>query len=226
MVLSEIRLEARNRMQGLWGTCVPIWLIYLLIMMVPGFVIKSYPVQFIISLLLGGPLTYSISKIFLRNYHHEQVDIGQLFEGFNEFTRVFTAYALIMLYTILWSLLLIIPGIMAALGYTMTWFIMAENPEMQATEAMRQSKEMMMGHKAELFWLGFSFIGWMILSIFTMGIGLLWLESYIYTSIVIFYYKIKGGEEAILQTGETLIHAQENVVQQEEPEIEKPATDN
>lgn len=221
MVLSEIRREARTTMQGLWGTCVPIWLIYLLIMMVPGFLIKSYPVQFVISLIIGGPFTYALARIFLRIYRHEVIDIGQLFEGFSEFTRTFTANALITLYVILWSLLLIIPGIIAALGYSMTFFIMAENPNIQATEAMRKSKEMMMGHKGELCLLGLSFIGWLILSIFTMGIGLLWLESYMYTSSVIFYHKIKGREETILPAGETIIHTSEPEVKQEEPVVEE-----
>ena len=209
MVLSEIRREARTIMQGQWGTCVPIWLIYLLITMVPGLIFRSDSsaiIQFIVGLLVGGPLLLSISKIFLRVYRHEQVEIGQLFEGFNEFTRSFTAYALTMLYVILWSLLLIIPGIIAGLGYSMTFFIMAENPNIQASEAMRQSKEMMMGHKGELCLLSLSFFGWMVLSIVTLGIGLLWLESYMYTSVVIFYHKIKGApEQVMLHSSETII---------------------
>jgi len=193
MVLSEIRQEARGKMQGLWGTCVPIWLIYILIMMVPGIIFSKIPVvQFVISLVLGGPFIYALSKIFLRICNDEVIEIGQLFEGFSEFTRAFTAYALMMLYVLLWTLLLIIPGIIAGLGYGMTFFIMADNPNIAAGDALRQSKEMMNGHKWELFWLGLSFIGWMLLCIVTFGIGLLWLESYIMASYVVFYQKISG----------------------------------
>ncbi len=218
MVLSEIRSEARSTMQGMWGTCVPIWLIYLLITMVPGFVIKSYPVQFVISILIGGPLSYSIARIFLRIYHHEPVDIGQLFEGFSYFTRTFIANALIMVYVVLWSLLLIIPGIIAALGYSMTFFIMAEDSNIAPADAMRKSKAMMMGHKNELCLLGLSFLGWGILSILTLGIGLLWLQSYTTTSTVIFYNKIKGREEEIIR------HSSETIIRKEEPVINETET--
>jgi uncharacterized membrane protein len=214
MVYSEIRREARSVMQGQWGSCVPIWLIYLLIMMVPGIIFnKASGIQLIISLAVGGPFLYSITHIFLRVNRHEAVDVGQLFEGFSDYTRTFTAYALIMLYVFLWSLLLIVPGIIAGLGYSMTFIIMAENPGIQAGEAMRQSKEMMMGYKGELFMLCLSFIGWIVISILTLGLGLLWLESYMYSSFVIFYYKIKGVKEEVMKySSEVVAPAEETII--------------
>ncbi len=197
MTASEIRFDARTRLQGLWATLVPIWFIYLLIMMGAHsiFGLKESFFGTLISLVIGGPMLMGITRIFLKIYNKEPFELGQLFDGFKEFSRVFTAYLLMCLYILLWALLLIVPGIIAALGYSMTFFIMADHPEMPASEALRNSKDMMMGHKSELFWLLLSFIGWAILATIPFGIGWLWLESYILASMTIFYHKVKGHRE-------------------------------
>jgi uncharacterized membrane protein len=203
MILSEIRQEARTMMQGLWGTCVSIWLVYGIVMSIPGiisYVSKVAFLNYVLGWLIGGPLLLGYTMIFLRIYRHEPFEIMQVFEGFKDFNRAFTAYILMTIYVAVGMILLIVPGIMLAMAYSMTFFIMAENPNMQATEAMRLSKQMMMGHKWELFWLGLSFLGWFVLSIFTFGIGLLWLGSYVTSANVIFYQKIKGKQEEIVIT--------------------------
>jgi uncharacterized membrane protein len=199
MILSEIRQEARQRLQGLWTSLIPVWFIYLTICFGVSFVFGK-DTRFMGSItlwILGGPLAMGLTRIFLKIYNHEPFEFGQMFDGFKEFGRTLSAYLLILLFTFLWLLLLIVPGIIAALGYSMTFFIMAEDPDITASDAMRKSKELMMGHKAELFWLGFSFIGWVLLSFCTLGIGFLWLESYIFASVTIFYKKIKGETEAV-----------------------------
>ena len=102
----------------------------------------------------------------------------------------------------LWSLLLIIPGIVASFAYSMTFFIMADNPNLSANDAIRVSKEMMKGHKAELFWLELSFLGWILLGFLSFGIGFLWIWSYIYTAKAIFYHEIRAVDrsEVIIET--------------------------
>lgn len=144
------------------------------------------------TVIIGGPFLLSISTMFLRIYKGENVALEQLFEGFSDFARTFTAYLLMCIYIVLWAILLIIPGLVAALGYSMTFFIMAEDPNISAQDALRKSKEMMTGHKWDLFWLSFSFIGWIILAAFTFGIGFLWLNSYMYASYVVFYQNLKS----------------------------------
>ncbi len=106
---------------------------------------------------------------------------------------------LMYILTVLWSLLLIIPGIIKAFSYAMTPYILEENPELSASEAIHRSRMMMRGHKFDLFWLYLSFIGWGILCIFTFGIGYLWLAPYVETAQAAFYeevkadYAIRGG---------------------------------
>lgn len=94
---------------------------------------------------------------------------------------------------ILWTLLLIIPGIIKAFCYAMTPYIMVEHPEYSAQEAIDASCDMMRGHLFDLFWLYLSFIGWAILSVLTCGIGFFWLIPYMATSQAAFYFDLKTG---------------------------------
>ena len=80
-----------------------------------------------------------------------------------------------------------IPGIIKSLGYAMTPFLMAENPYLTASEAIKLSQEKMRGHKGELFWLGLTFIGWSILATLTGGIGYFFLNPYINAAYAAFY---------------------------------------
>ena len=98
------------------------------------------------------------------------------------------------MYTFLWSLLFIIPGIIATYSYAMTGYILAEHPELTASEAIERSKEMMSGNRFRLFCLQLSFIGWAILCAFTFGIGYLWLGPYREAATAAFYREISGTE--------------------------------
>lgn len=102
---------------------------------------------------------------------------------------------LMSLFIVLWMLLFIIPGIVKSFSYAMTPYILEENPELSANEAIDRSRAMMRGHKFDLFWLGLSFIGWILLSILTLGIGLLWLAPYMQTAMAAFYEDVKADYE-------------------------------
>jgi uncharacterized membrane protein len=98
---------------------------------------------------------------------------------------------LMVLFIFLWSLLLLIPGIVKGYAYMMTPFILKDNPELSANEAINLSQKMMKGHKFDLFYLMLSFIGWAFLGIFTLGIGYLWLMPYTYAAFAAFYQDLK-----------------------------------
>lgn len=109
----------------------------------------------------------------------------------NYWHKVWTMLLMAIL-TGLWTLLFIIPGIIKAFSYAMTPFIVEENPELTANEAIHRSRMMMRGHKFDLFWLWLSFIGWGILCMLTAGIGFIWLVPYMETSQAAFYEEVKA----------------------------------
>ncbi len=117
-----------------------------------------------------------------------------LFGYFSYWKTTAVARLLRTVYVLLWSLLLIIPGIMAGYSYAMTDYILAENPELTASEAIEQSKFMMYGNRWRMFCLQFSFIGWDILATLTFGIGYLWLNPYKQAAYAAFYRDVSGTE--------------------------------
>ena len=123
-------------------------------------------------------LTENMYKIATKNYWHK---VWGMF--------------LMAVFIFLWSLLLVIPGIIKCFSYAMTPFILEEHPELTANEAIDHSRAMMKGHKFDLFWLILSFIGWLILCMFTFGIGYLWLTPYMETSVAAFYEDVKADYE-------------------------------
>ena len=111
--------------------------------------------------------------------------------GYGNLLRNVGGMLLVGIFTFLWTMLLIIPGIIKSLAYSMTPFILKDYPELSANQAINLSMKMMEGRKFDLFYLYLSFIGWGILAIFTLGIGYLWLMPYMYTSTAAFYQNVK-----------------------------------
>ena len=127
----------------------------------------------------------------------KEPEIGTLFGYFKHWKTTAAASVLQGLYVFLWSLLFIIPGIVAGYSYAMTGYILAEHPELTASEAIEQSKQMMSGNRFRLFCLQFSFIGWDLLCILTLGIGELWLLPYKQAAEAAFYREISGTEHIV-----------------------------
>ena len=123
-----------------------------------------------------------------------EAKIETLFTYFNSRKTTAATKFLKTVYVLLWSLLFIIPGIIASYSYAMTGYILADHPELTASEAIERSKEMMSGNRFRLFCLHLSFIGWAILCAFTMGIGNLWLNPYKQAATAAFYREISGTE--------------------------------
>ena len=182
---------ARESLRWKWNTVVPIFLIYIIITAALQGVSEVFPLAGLISLILSGPIALGISIFSLNIAGDNDLKAEQLFEGFKNFGTSVVAYLLMVIFILLWSILLIIPGIIAALSYSMTFFIIAEDSSIDAVEALKKSKEMMDGHKWKYFCLSLRFIGWALICILTLGIGFLWLLPYIQVTNVKFYEDIK-----------------------------------
>jgi uncharacterized membrane protein len=122
-----------------------------------------------------------------------EVKFSEMFNGFNHFVVALGAYLLMVLFVFLWSLLLIIPGIIASIAYSLTFFILAEDPTLSPMEALRKSKKMMYGYKWKYFCLGLRFIGWALLCLLTLGLGFIVLLPYIQASYAKFYDDVKAN---------------------------------
>ena len=149
-------------------------------------------VMAVVYFVLGSIISVGYARFILDLVDRGEPGFETLFGYFSYWKTTAIARLLQSVYILLWSLLFIIPGIIATYSYAMTEFILAENPDLTASEAIARSKEMMSGNRWRLFCLHFSFIGWDILSSLTLGIGNLWLRPYKQAANAAFYREITG----------------------------------
>ena len=175
---SELRAQAREALRGKWPMAAVAALIYSAI--AGG--LSSIPfIGWIGSLLVGLPVAYGFAVLMLGVFRGaEEVDLGVLFAGFQQ-----------AVYTFLWSLLLLIPGIIKYYSYGMTDYILKDEPELCNNAAIERSMAMMEGNKMKLFLLDLSFIGWAILCLFTFGLGFFVLQPYMQVARAAFYEDLK-----------------------------------
>jgi len=140
--------------------------------------------------LLGGVIELGYARFLLNQHDGEPLSWQDLFSQFDRFGQGFAQFFLRNLYIFLWSLLLVIPGIVKSLSYSMTPYIMADQPELSAGEAIEKSKLMMDGHKWDLFVLELSFIGWSLLAAMSLNIGNLVLNPYRNAATTAFYRQL------------------------------------
>ncbi len=147
-------------------------------------------VSVLVTFLIGGTVRLGHARYLLDQQDGGELKIGTLFSQFNQYGNGFCLALLTAIFTFLWSLLFFIPGIIASYRYAMAPFIQAEHPEYTASESIDASKQMMDGHKWELFCLDLSFIGWSLLCIFTLGIGNIFLGAYQSAAHAAFYREL------------------------------------
>lgn len=181
--------QSYDALKGKWGTAIITFLIYMLI----GASISSIgKISSLFSLIIAGPLALGAAHFSLSLSRGEDATIELLFKGFNMFSTAFVTYILIVLIVALWSILFIIPGIIAALSYSLTFYILSDEPSLTATEALTKSKKLMYGYKIKLFNLWLRFFLLALLCILTLGIGFLWLVPFIHITMAEFYDDIRN----------------------------------
>lgn len=215
MYASDYRAIARNNLSGKWGIAVLVSFLATLLggsltggsssLNIDAETIAQLPesvqsvflmllylgmILGLVQFLIGGVIRQGYAIFLLKQHDGQNPDAHDLFSQFHDFSRGFLLALLQSIFTFLWTLLFIIPGIIATYRYAMAPFIMAENPDMRPREALRASSQLMDGHKWELFCLGFSFIGWTFLAALTLGIGGLWLTPYVNAAYTAFYRNI------------------------------------
>jgi uncharacterized membrane protein len=212
----EYKNEALAALRGNWAPAVLATLVYYLLTLflispyevavfrtnsadIMGLMAASrwYGVFFLGMILVIGPFLVgyvnSFKKLLVEG--DDRITANSFREGFKPYWRSVWAYLFRGILITLWSLLLVIPGIIKSLSYAMTMYIVKDHPELTVNEAIDLSKDMMYGHKYDLFYLYISFIGWYLLSILTLGIGTFWLMPYIETAQASFYEDVKAEWE-------------------------------
>ena len=143
--------------------------------------------------LLCLPLQWGFTVFFLNLIRKEDINSERLIDGYKDFARTFLLEFLYVIAMMIGFCLFIIPGIILSVGLVMAPYILKDDPEISAMDALKKSWELTNGHKMKLFWLGFSFIGWAFLSLLTLGIGFFFLAPYIDTTFAHYYEEeIKG----------------------------------
>lgn len=209
---ATLTADARGALQGNWGVAVAFCFLYMFMLQLcqmpfqlvqffdilfPKYSMNFWglaviPVLVLIIYALVGVFQLGQCRFFLDLIRGDKLEIGRLFYGFKYFRRAAATYMLMMLYIMLWYCLLIIPGIVATLSYAMTFYVLADHPEMTAREVLSRSKRIMAGNRLKLCWLSLRFIGWGVLALMTCYIGMLWLMPYISTSFAAFYEDVRG----------------------------------
>lgn len=213
MVAKDYRNQAWTKLSGKWGIMALCALIYSLILgacssfsTVTNFDITPPGVSMLFSLigsvgslLLSGPLIIGTSTLALNVSRGKEIQVEQLFSGFKNYVSALALYVINSIFIALWSLLLIIPGIIKSISYSMSYYILIDNPNMGANEARKQSMAMMAGHKWRYFCLMFSFIGWLLLCALTLGILWFWVSPYMQTAQSEFYHSLLAERANLTQ---------------------------
>lgn len=198
----ELKSSAKASLQGKYPETIKMIVIYFAINFAIGFVIgliggianmdRQILSGFtsIISTVVSCLLILGLNSYFLKISRNETVSYKELFSKTNLFAFCLSLTILVGIFTYLWLLLFIIPGIIAAISYSQAYYIALDNPNLSAKECIDESKKLMNGHKMDYFLLHLSFIGWILLGALTLGILYFWLIPYMSVTEANFYNKL------------------------------------
>lgn len=189
---AALKANAKSQIKGKIGILFLIALIIGLISGAAGFILGLIPGGAILaSIIITPAFALSTVRVYLMLLGNKTPTVADAFSGFDDFWSAFKVTFLVGLFTYLWSLLFIVPGIVKGISYSMSTYILAENKGKKALECIKESKEMTNGHKGELFVLGLSFIGWYLLGCITLGIAFIWIVPYMSATYANAYQSLK-----------------------------------
>lgn len=193
MTRAELKARARAQLGGgifknAWMVALAACLLIALIQTAAGSVLPGIGM-----ILVLGPLEYSKRYMFLKQARDGQpMQLGDMFRGFqDDFGGTLLIGFLTGLFTALWSLLFVIPGIVKYYAYSMAYYVKADHPDYNWKACVDESRRLMNGHKWEKFVQDLSFIGWTIVGSLCLGVGTLWVTPYVYATEAQFYDYIR-----------------------------------
>lgn len=198
---SAVKQKARMRIKGHIGKLFVVSLVYGAIRLVltsqntppweDTFLwFPAIPLDLVGMLLLNPPLLLGLTYVYLDTHQGQPIKVRTLFDGFSDFGRVVWFNLLLSVYLILWSLLCVVPGIIKAISYSQSYFLMAERPELRGSAAITESRRLMQGHKWEYFVFQLSFLPWWLLVAVTCGIAGIYVFPYYETALAGYYRRL------------------------------------
>ena len=188
MDLVQLMRKARTLLEPHWILAIGVCLANAVMVAAPA-ELDSYGE--IVSLLLAGPLQLGLCFFFLNLVKGKETRFELLFEGFKPLLTVLLAYAIITALTVIGLILLIVPGIVVALGFSMTYYIIAEDPEISFQTALEQSWKLTDGYKMELLELNLRFIPWYLLGLLCFIVGVFAVVPWHNTTLALYYQYLK-----------------------------------
>lgn len=198
MNFAELKTKAKAQIKGKIGILFLISLIIAILSAAASWLVGLIPVvgAALAPWVVAPAFALSIIRIYLSMTAGVKPKVEDAFCGFDDYWAAIKVTFLVGVFTFLWSLLFIIPGIIKGLSYSMSAYILAENKGKAALECINESKAMTNGYKGELFLLGLSFIGWLLLCVVTLGIASIWVSPYMQATYVNAYQLLKSRVEA------------------------------
>ena len=192
---AELKAQAKVQIKGKIGMLFVITLIIALVSGAATWLLSLIPVvgSLAAAVIVTPAFSLSIVRVYLSVTAGGQPEVKDAFSGFDDFWAAFKVTFLVGLFTFLLSLLFVIPGIIKMYSYSMSMYSLAENKGKGALECINESKAMTQGHKADLFVLDLSFIGWLLLCGITFGIAYIWVGPYIFATKANVYNSLKGN---------------------------------
>ncbi len=189
----ELKAQAKQQIKGKIGILFVITLIIAAVSFAASFILGLIPVvgSLAASIIVTPAFALSIVRVYLNVTAGETPSASDSFSGFDDFWAAFKVTFFVGLFTFLWSLLFVIPGIVKMYAYSQSMYILAENKGKAALECIDESKKMTMGKKMDLFVLDLSFIGWLLLGSITFGIAYIWVAPYISATKANVYNSLK-----------------------------------
>lgn len=216
MNLTELRRNARQKLAGNWTWAVLFSVIYSIVTSIIQSIFSGkldlktalesgVPPRIYVGITLSGLIIgiFSAGAVYtfldFVDGKREENYFAAVFSGFTKgrFVNTLLTNVLVDVFTALWMLLLVIPGIIKSLAYSQTFYILKDmmqaNKDVGLTEAITESRKLMNGHKWEYFLLQLSFLGWIILGVLSLGIGMFWVIPYIQTTNAQYYRRLAGN---------------------------------
>ena len=190
----ELKERAREQIKGRIGVLFLMYLVIIGITSVTSWIPGAG--AFANFFVIAPAFEIGMLMVYTSIYNGAEIKAGDVLDGFYHFWGAFKITFFASLFSVLWSFLLFFPGIIKAYSYSMALYIWNENKELGALEAIQKSKEMMDGHKMDLFVLGLSFIGWFFLGMVTFGIAFIYAVPYMEMTMLNFYHSIKPQDYA------------------------------